>query len=203
MSLVDFLARLWAVKDPLPPRAELVALVSFGATPTRLTRGSRAALVVAEQLQRHYDAPVIYGTFAGNPVDGIEEAEKLSFFSKGGATDAVCVGKVWSTIEEAETIMSRLPRDLPLETIVIVTDEWHSRSERLVWRRVLEKSGVRARVVIVLIGSCANYDPENPMTALRTPWKWALVNVLRHMVLLTPGGMWMMRKFNIHQPVAR
>ncbi|GEM_PF-5238147 len=192
---IENLARLWSVDDSLPPHADLIALVSFGATQDGLTLGSYTTTMRTQALHKQYpEALVVFGAFTFSPDPGVEERIKKSFFKK-----AIFAGKVASTIEEAEKIRSALPSGCTPRTILVVTDEWHSRSAKWVWRKVWRD--LKPDIRVVAVPSSATIDVQSPMKLARKYWTWALVNVLRHLFLVcVPGSVQLMKKLNLHQP---
>ncbi|MEK7601333.1 MAG: hypothetical protein AAB480_02275 [Patescibacteria group bacterium] len=197
MPFIDRLAQMWAVSDTLPDNIDLIGVVSFGATATRLSNGSQETIEKAAWLNWICPGAVVaFGEFTKNPVPGVEKERKLYYFP-----EAVFAGNVISTIEEAEKIYAALSPNLRIQRIVFVTDQWHSRSAKLIWEKVWARHGLKPDIRIVTVPSAFNIDPEHPMTLIRTQWKWALANVLRHaFLLLMPFGFDILKKLNVHQP---
>jgi hypothetical protein len=134
--------------------------------------------------------------FTPSASSGMEEALKRRAFPY-----TICAGEVISTIEEAEKIKASLPPDMLLRGIVVVTDQWHSKSARLVWKHIWKDDPRKPDIRFVVIPSSETIDPKNPMWALRKHWRWASVNVSRHAFLVcVPGSIWIMDTLNIHQP---
>ncbi len=209
MNLNDF-CRWWGVKNTLPPSAELICIVSFGATRNRLTNGTRSAVQIGvELLQRYPQAKVNFGEFTKNPTVNLEARLKLAFFKK-----ATFSGRVVSTIEEAEKWRASLPVGfLPREGVIIVTDEMHSRSARRVsdrvwngcwivrlWKQITDRPVVP--IYMATFPTREGIDLENPMFALRKQKLWVRNNVMREIFLIfVPFGFTIMKRLNIHQPV--
>ncbi|MDP2651863.1 MAG: hypothetical protein Q8O94_01880 [bacterium] len=195
--LVEKIARIWSVNNHMPQQVDLIGLVTFGATKDGLTQGSqvttRKALLLAKQ---HPEAKVAFGVFTLSHHQ-IEERVKRKSFER-----PFFAGKVVSTIEEAEKIHNSLPFGFTPRNIVIVTDQWHSRSAKLVWERIWQNAIPKPSIYVCSVPSVKTVNADNPTRALRSQWFWALVNVLRHLFLLfVPGSVWLMKKLNIHQPV--
>lgn len=195
--IIQKFARLWRVEDTLPPQADLIALVSFGATKDGLTQGSQTTMERAKILETRYPkARVVFGAFTFSPRREFEEKSKKENFK-----DPIFAGDVASTIEEAEKIRASLPPDLAPRTIVVVTDQWHSRSVKTVWTRIWKDAVPRPDIRVCAVDSSLTIDAGSPMTLGRKGWTWALVNVLRQMFLvLVPGSIWLMKKLKLHQP---
>lgn len=195
--LIEKIARLWSANDNLPPHVDVIVLVSFGATKNGLTKGTKATLEKTLELVKQYpEARVAFGVFTLSPRPGVEERIKKLTFKNPIFADTIV-----STIEEAEKIRAALPSELIIRSIVVVTDEWHSRSAKTVWTRVWRDKTPRPNIRIISISSSLTIDGDNPMIALRKHWTWALVNVLRQIFLIcVPGSFHLMKKFNFHQP---
>lgn len=71
---LERLAGLWRVNDPLPKTADLIVIISYAATPERLTHGSMKVATMAENLARELypSAFVGWGAFSKNPDSEIE-----------------------------------------------------------------------------------------------------------------------------------
>jgi uncharacterized SAM-binding protein YcdF (DUF218 family) len=192
---IDTLARLWSVKDSLPLHADVIALVSFASTGDALTRGSTAVTQKAATLAKQFPtARIIFGEFTLNPVRGVEQKLKEEMFP-----NSIFAGYVVSTIEEGEKHKTHMLSVRP-RSIIVISDQWHSRSAKLVWKKLWHKQP-RVTISVIAVPSHATVGPENPMLPLRNQWTWALVNVLRHMFLVfVPGGFSIMKQLNIHQP---
>jgi hypothetical protein len=210
LTLDDF-CKLWSVGGPPPEIADVVGLVSFGATHHRLTYGTQNVVRLGKRLSAIYiGAYVVFGEFTDNPRPSLERSLKMEYLPH-----ALYGGKVISTIEEAEKWRAALPRDFrPKRGVVIATDEMHSRSARRVSNRVwngwwLKRLlgwflGTNIPVRVVTFPTRDAIDPHNPMTALREKKIWVRNNVLRELFLMfVPFGFTIMRKLNIHQPTVR
>ncbi len=214
MKTIDVFCQWWGVGTPiskLPDEIWMIGLVSFGATPTRLTYGSDWVVILGRELLRTQQSPwVVTGEFTGNQVFQLEENLKLNAFGK----DLITAGQVISTIQEAEAWKASVYPSFVPKTLCIVTDEMHSRSARRVSNRVWNGWwGLRlikrllgmplVKVFVTTFPTREVIDPESPMTALRSQWLWVRNNVLRELFLmLVPFGYTIMRKLNIHQPIA-
>lgn len=152
---------------------------------------------------------MVFGEFTENKVPGLERDLKMETFR-----GAVYSGEVISTIEEGEKWKDSLPHVLPTE-MIIVSDEMHSRSARRVSNRVwnglwyerLWKWIIGQPVVHIHMATFQTrfgIDPESPMSALRDQRLWVRNNVLRELFLMfVPFGYSIMKKLNIHQPIAK
>lgn len=191
------LARLWSVDESLPSRVDVIALVSFGATKDGLTKGAQVTLRKALDLAARYPgARVAFGVFTLSPCPRLEECLKRQSFK-----DPIFAGEVVSTIEEAEKIQASLPPEIIPLSFIVVTDEWHSRSAKTIWKRIWQDAIPKPDIRVIVVPSSEVIDEENPMKALRSHWTWALVNVLRQIFLVcVPGGFKLLKKLNLHQP---
>lgn len=211
--LIEWFAKLWSVGVNPPPKADLICLVSFGATRTGLTNGLKNVVRLGLKLQGMFPgAKVVFGEFTGNPIPGLEMDLKMILFR-----NALYVGQVISTIEEAEKWRASLPSNFlfPNVSVVIVTDEMHSRSARRVsnhvwngpwytrlWRWFFGLPLVQ--VCVVTFQTKDSIDPESPTIALRNEKLWVRNNILRELFLMfVPFGYSIMRKLNVHQPTVK
>lgn len=209
--MLDKFSRWWGVENDIPPYADVIALVSFGATKTRMTHGLQKVVHMGCTLQKMYPyAKIVFGEFTENPTPEIEHRLKKKVFPEG-----LYAGPVISTIEEGEAWLFRLPCRFEPEHIIICTDEMHSRSARRVsnrvwngiwykrlWKWTLEKPVVQ--IHMKTFPTRFAIDPESPMTALRDQWLWTRNNVLRELFLMfVPFGYTIMKKLNVHQPVTK
>src|SRR3989344_6880786 len=142
----------------LPKDADIIAVVSFGATAIELTEASRCAVALAGDLKKVYPrAVVISGSFKHNPLANVEKYEKWKTLPH-----AIYAGPVESTIEEAERIRDDLmARGFKPRSIIIVTDDWHSRSAKLVWEKIWAEA--KPRPAIAFSTFAWPEDPDNPM----------------------------------------
>ncbi len=214
MKTIDVFCQWWGVGTPvsqLPTEIYMTCLTAFGATAFSLTYGSEWVLTLGKELcRRSPHTFVISGEFTGNPVPGLEKnlrvveiGEKLIF-----------AGRVLNTIGEAQAWKNTVQPSFFPYTLVVVTDEMHSRSARRVSNRVWNGWwGLRivkkllgmplVRVLVTTFPTREAIDPQSPMTALRSQWLWVRTNVLRECFLMfVPFGFSIMKWLNIHQPIA-
>lgn len=197
------LAGLWSVNDRVPCLISAIVVLTFGCTRHGLTKGTqtttRRALDLAES-HRGAGVPVLFGVFSFFPsCPTVEERIKARIFK-----NSVFIGEVGNTIEEAEKARNSFfsGQFNKHGSIVVVTDEWHSRSAKLVWERVWRHDFPRPNIRIIAVPSSETISADNPVIALRNQWVWAIENVLRHLFLVcVPGSISIMKKLNIHQPV--
>ena len=98
------------------------------------------------------------------------------------------IGEAWAVL--AETIS----RGLDKRDVVVVCDEAHMRSVKLIWSRVCRQSR------IMLSSIEAWWEKEHILPFCRSPWRWFFSNIVRHAFLRVLGLSLMMR---LHQPVGR
>lgn len=197
---IEKLAEIWSVndEDELPPCADLIVPASFGATRNRLTNGAQITLdKVLELAERYPDARVAFGVFTFSPVPNLEEMIKRQFLK-----DPIFVGDVASTIEEAEKHRDSMPCGFTPRTIILVTDEWHSRSMKRVWKWVWRNIIPRPDIRMVVVSSLGTIDEDSPMKNGRTYAKWVQTNVSREAFLVFPGSIRLMKKLKLRQPTS-
>lgn len=166
MAFVDWLASKWAVNDPLPRTCDLLVPVAHGAAKDRLTLGAEnVAHKTADslnQLRNIGQLPfVAFGAFTGSENPEVERNLKSRLIR------GKYVGTVMSTIEECLKVKENLPEFFNPATIVVVTDEAHSRRCRVVWRTFFPFSDIK----IVSVEIQRTIDSESPMAAYGSPWK--------------------------------
>jgi hypothetical protein len=166
MTFVDWLAAKWAVNDPLPRTCDLLVPVAHGATKDRLSIGAenvaRRTAEALTQLRNIGQLPfVAFGAFTGSENPELERTIKLTIFT------GKYIGQVMSTIEECWKVKQGLPEFFNPATIVVVTDEAHSRRCRIVWRTFFPNSDIK----IVSVKLADTIDSESPMSAYGNPWK--------------------------------
>lgn len=212
--MLDKFCRWWGVGtslNKLPSEISMMGLVSFGATSTRLTKGSQRVVLLGQELLQTRQSPrIVTGEFAGNPLPQLEKSLKLDAI--GGKL--ITAGQVISTIEEAEAWKALVYPSFIPRTLVVVTDEMHSRSARRVsnrvwngwWGKRLVKRllGIElTSVLVVTFPTREAIDPESPMIALRSQRLWVRNNVARELFLMfMPFGYTIMKRLNIHQPTS-
>lgn len=195
--LVGFLARIWSVNDSgrLPENVDLIALVSIGATPTRLTNGAVGTCKVVQGfLTRYPEADVVFGGFTGNGEHTIEEEIKSKLFP-----DGVCVGKVLSTIMECLAFKARFPE---AKSIIFVTEEAHSRRAKIVWQTLWPE----ADIYIVPVPIAETVDSESPMKPYHKTWTalfWQAMPTPYFLYLALRGREYMVGKAHFHQPIVK
>jgi hypothetical protein len=215
MSFRNDFSRWWAVHKPIPEGTliDLIALVSFGATEYRLTYGSKNVTEIGLRLSRDYpEAKVISGEFTGNSLPNMEFSMKKNILLP---RDVYRAGRVISTIKETLAWRAVFSKNFNPRSMIIVTDEMHSRSARRasnrvwngiwykrLWKRVTRQPTVK--IYVLTFPSSDNIDPQNPMEYLRSLDTWMSINILRELFLmLCPFGYTIMREFDFHQPIAK
>ncbi len=197
--MLRWFVRFWRVDDG-PQVADVVAAVSYGLRPDRtLTSGTEAINKLAIRAFNWSRArTLVYGvnTHTVDPV--VEMRLRAEDFESIPRDFTLCVGRVESTIEEAEHIatglraVSRFPRSL-----IVVTGACHSRTARWVWKKVFPKT----RVFVRSIPIDEELDSNSPMVFLRNGWTWLGINVARHVVFRIIGYR-VARLLPLHQPNA-
>ncbi len=193
---IKWLAKLWAVNDNLPAEADLVVPVAHGATKTHPTLSAYAATNQTRRLLGKYPLAICrFGTFTASPNPAAELYLKEKLPRSG------YVGNVMTTIEECVKIKNSLSF-IPT-TIIVVTDEAHSRRCRIVWRTFFPQSDIR--ICSVPLG--LTIDWESPMRSYRHAWTALLFQAAPtpfFWYLAWRGPEYMARwATKIHQPVAK
>lgn len=192
----DCLATVWAVKQELPVDVDVIMFATMAATGFGLTRGSEVIIEKAKEITYSFpNAKVLYSAYAFNKLPNMEACYKKLSFPDG----SVYVGEVYNTFHEAYMFWLKT-QDLRPRSIVMITDEWHSRSMVYALRKVFagQKSPT---ITIVTVPGRSVLSCDNPIKTLRSHWQWALANALRHsFMVLVPCSQQIMLKFKIRQP---
>jgi len=201
MSLIGKIASWWAVDDTmsLPPSIDLIAMVSHGATNHGVTTGAKTVTKMGCTIAENYPAALIFfGAFTESPIPEIEMDYKLARIPH-----AHYVGTVISTIEECAKIQSSLPEGFTPKTIVVVTDEAHSRRARIVWKTFFPNS----KIYIVSMALEAGLDDDSPSWAYHAGWSALLFQAAPtpYFWYLGLRGLEYMntKATSLHQPVAK
>ncbi|KKU82113.1 MAG: hypothetical protein UY07_C0003G0014 [Parcubacteria group bacterium GW2011_GWA1_47_8] len=187
----------WVVNDrTLSSGFDVIVAISYGTTPTSLTKGNAEVLNTAGtiyQNNKNERTLVAWGVFTptadmeGNP----ERAFREKHLKELGVTlsNQIYIGCVASTIEEAvKTKQALLGRSF--HAILVIAGAGHSRRARLVWKREFPESEIK----VVSFPWQQETQKDNPMVALRNRWSWLLVNMVLHLIFLTPFGYAYFRK---------
>lgn len=191
--IYEILIRWWRVDERiLPSDLDAVVSISYGATRDALTCGGMESIKTAAEIYQKYGAEstvMVWGVFTPT-------AEDEGVFRKKAFEDLniksevqVCIGSVASTIEEALKTKEALA-DRPRKKIAIVAGAGHSRRARLVWKREFPGSDI----YVVSFPWQKEIQKDHPMIALRNRWSWLFVNMILHLIFLTPFGYAYFRK---------
>lgn len=162
---------MWALNDPLPSEADVIAVISYGATCNRLTNGSEEVVRLAEYLNvvKYPDALVVCGSFSKNP-----DSELEYFLKKRKLPGSIHAGPVSSSTDECEAIKNALASaGKSASSIVVVAEGAHSRRCKRVWKYMFPNSRICFRSICAWRAD----DRENPMQFQRHWQVWLLVNI--------------------------
>lgn len=155
-----WLADLWEVNDVLPRQADYIVPVAHGAKATGPTAGARTVRCATwSVLDRYPKARCGFGAFAGSPNPEIERDYKETL------PRSSYFGRAVSTIDECMAFKRSLHDPEPA-TIILVTDQAHSRRCRIVWKTFFPKTDIR----ICAVSLRSTIDRNSPMTAYRKMW---------------------------------
>lgn len=192
------LVKKWAVNDEerLPITVEFICLLSYGATESRLTKGSNLTTQLAIKVSKIYpEARVLWGTLRHKNSSN-EGAEKNVALDKTPGID-ICVGKVSSTTDECEMLVEKMfyfEYDKFPRNIIVISEGSQSRRARIFWRWKMPKTNIF--FISVPAEDCA--DRENPMWLQRNWRVWFLFNIITTpFYFFFPG---IMAELNFHQP---
>jgi hypothetical protein len=196
--MFKWLAKKWMLKDPLPQKTNIIAVISYGATLNRLTNGSEEVVNLAEHLSVivYSDTSVIWGSFSKNPncEYGLEQLIK-----KGRLPGSIYAGLVSSTTDECKAIKEAVRTiGKPAGTIVVIAEGAHSRRCKIVWEYFFPNSEICFRSIPPWRAG----DKENPMWFQKNWRIWLLINIcLYPFYKWFPGVGWFAKK-NFSQPAS-
>lgn len=114
-----------------------------------------------------------------------ENQLKLEKAKLAGLTPIVASKGAGNTVNEAEVIREAIIQtgfSLAYATIIVVADCFHSRSVRVIWKRVFPESFIAVKSVE------GRWDEDHPIRFARSEWRWILINVIRHLGLIILGN---------------
>jgi hypothetical protein len=172
----------------------------MGATESRLTKGSLCLVDVARKLlaQQYSGAVLLYSVYTFSPVPEIEETAKKEYFPDGRY-----VGRVNNAVHEADAFVRRIDCETQIPTVLIFTDEWLSRSIRLAFTSRLRVQRKKVHLVFVKVPTDSLLSSDSPVKALHHYQSWAFSNLVRHFIMVMPGGKWSLLHLRLHQPTAK
>ncbi len=193
----NWCACLWAIKHELPAAVDLVMFATMSATESGLTQGSSKIMDRAMGIAHQFPgARIAYSTHAYNRTPNQEESCKKALLP----SSAIFVGAAYNTFHEARLFWSGTQAYNP-SSVVMVTDEWHSRSMAYALREVFAGQN-QPTITLVTVPGWSVLSGDNPIRALRSQWQWALANVLRHgFMVFLPFSQQIMLKLKIRQPM--
>lgn len=173
--IAKFLAKMWSINDNdnLPKNFDSICLVAHGATEERITYGAMSvACKVMDILSRKdVSCQTAFGSFSGNKNPEIEEIIKTGIFVEfNPGLPLTTLGPVLSTIEECLAFK----RYFTGKSVVVVTDEAHSRRCKIVWKTLLPKTDI----YVVSVPLIETIDKESPMTPYHNIWTALLFQAL-------------------------
>ena len=177
--VLEWLAEHWSVgQKTIPEYADVVVMATMAATPHGLTLGSAEIVKYSRGLLSRYpNARAVFGVYAYSVDPVIEILEKQQLLPPGRC---VYTGEVRNTDHEATQAAAAAPE---AKHVVAVTDEWHSRSFALGLHRAYRALGKQPKITVLAISPLHVLGVHNPILALRSHWKWACANVLRHLFM--------------------
>jgi hypothetical protein len=192
----EWLSKVWAVKQRLPAEVDVIMCVTLAATEDGLTQGSHEIVSETANLSRDYpSAKIVYSAhaLANNP--HLEHLFKSDLLPRG----SIYAGEVSNIFDEAYQFYLATHHLRP-RSIMIVADEWSSRSMAYALRKVFAGSE-RPAITVFTIPGWFVLSSDNPIKALRSHWRWALTNILRHLfMVVVPGSYEIMLNSKNRQP---
>lgn len=181
----------WSVNDNLPDKIDVIVVISYAATKTKLTlSSSEVALKALSMAKMHPESTVYWGTFGKGQFESTERRLKDRLFR---GLKHVYVGSVTSTTDEHEAVQKRLPGGT--QNIVVLMEGSHSRRCMTVWKYFHENDNVYGWST----NPIDTKDPDNPMWT-QCHWAiWLPVNTIL-LPLYWGDGPRRMARLNLSQP---
>ena len=178
-------------RDTWPP---YIFMISYAATPTRLTRMSEHTTCMAKYLvHEYYPTSVVVGCeFRDNPKEAQEAEWKIE--SLGSNVKFICPGEASSTTDEEGILFAATNKDI--NNSIVICNGAHIRRVRLVWNYYHPNSHLR----FISTDMKLDDDSENPMLAQRFWQVWMIANLVGLIGYRLIGVERLARK-NLSQPV--
>ena len=198
-SILDLILRLMERNDPLPTNSETVKfifLISYGATPQRLTHMSRNTTEMAKELARKFPKAIIIGCeFRDNTIDANEFGWKLEIFEH---PDFIWGGRASSTTDERELLVKMAMKySGNIDNSIIVGNGAHIRRASIVWGHYHPNSNLCFRST----NAKEDGDLENPLIAQRRWQVWVVANLVGLLFYKLLGVEYFAKK-NLSQPTS-
>lgn len=202
--LAFWLAKKCSVNDTVPVTTyvDWIVPVAHGATEKRLVNGSVAVMnKVVEIYKNHPESRVFFGSFAGDSNPELEAVEKSRFIY---GVIWHHFGSVWSTIMECMAFKKTAScYNLNAgQTILVVTDDAHSRRCKMVWQCFFPDYNV----LVVAVPLALTIDKESPMTNYNWAWKAFVLQVFPTPIFTfwcSKGPDYLALQANVHQPTRK
>jgi hypothetical protein len=182
------------VNDPLPPKGSpvrFIFLISYAATPQRLTNMSRNTTEAAAMIADRYPGVAVIGCeFSKNPEGSREWEWKTRILSPHRS---LCAGPASSSTDERELLV-RVAGDI--DNSIVMGNGLHIRRDAMVWRHYHP----RKRLCFRSTPAKKDNDLENPMTAQRRWQTWEVANLVGILFYRLLGVEYFAKK-NLSQPV--
>lgn len=184
-GIIGWLYRVYSIKNLEFSRCDAVVALGYGLLKNKkLPDAERKTLAEAVRIASKFNVPIVWAN-AGYLYSGCaqeEEALKQAEINSlvfSGQVKAFPEG-VTNTVTEAEGIRNVLS-DAESKTIVVVADWAHSKSVRLIYRKIFPKANIVVRVVE------GQWNEDHIILFCRSNFKWLFINVVRHLALRILG----------------
>lgn len=204
MSIFRGLSERYMVRHPdaLPTLINAIACVTMGSFEDHLPKAALALLNATAALRAQYPEARLIVTAHSGCAPAAENALRKEKFP-----DALFAGAVGNTPQEMAAIIKAMRERQSCDgddpVLVVVTDEWHSRSAHLALQHEAKKAGLRVKIYMHVVLAERLIGPDNVIRALRSRWTWALANIARHLIMVVPGGYEWLKRSKLKQPMGR
>jgi len=184
-GITGWLYRVYSIKNLDFSRCDAVVALGYGLLKNKkLPDAEKKTLTEAVRIASKFNVPIAWAN-AGHLYAGCaqeEEAlkqEEINSLAFSGQVKVFPEG-ITNTVTEAEGIRSVLS-DAELKNIVVVVDWAHSKSARLIYRKIFPKANIVLRVVE------GQWNEDHVISFCRSNFKWLFINIVRHLALRILG----------------
>jgi len=184
--MLSLFIRFWKAEDSLhsikSEDIELIVPICYGTKPDELICATRVNLEKAIKLQGIFPKALIALSscsylFKGSEL--IEEKFKRNILREAQAR-FIFAEPLINSMDEAEMVQAVLQRSgICPQGIIIVTGELHSRSARLIYKRVFKGS----EIFITCNSYKLEIQEDHLVKSQRAMWRWVISNILRELAL--------------------
>ena len=185
-GITGWLYRVYSIKNSDFSRCDAVVALGYGLLKNKkLPDAEKKTLAEAVRIASKFNVLIVWANsgylYSGcaEEEEALKQAEINSMGFSAGQVKLLPEG-VTNTVTEAEGIRSVLS-DAGSKTIVVVADWAHSKSARLIYRKIFPKADIVMRVVE------GQWNEDHLISLARSNFRWLFINVVRHLALRILG----------------